>query len=196
MIRFNFKTCVVTSDALSEDVWTLIREKGARDVSFIVDQNVAEQEEIQKLRDFREPNVRVRQHAIVAVEPTTEMVNRYSDDFRQKPPDLLIGVGGGSILDLTKAISVMALHEGSVEDYHGTGKPFTRGIDKILVPTTAGTGSEVTSGAVLLNARRFRRASAWSLCSPSEYAYAIWQKGSASPSASRNPSATLLRDFT
>jgi alcohol dehydrogenase len=153
MIRFNFKTCVVTSDALSEDVWTLIREKGARDVSFIVDQNVAEQEEIQKLRDFREPNVRVRQHAIVAVEPTTEMVNRYSDDFRQKPPDLLIGVGGGSILDLTKAISVMALHEGSVEDYHGTGKPFTRGIDKILVPTTAGTGSEVTSGAVLLNAK-------------------------------------------
>ena len=86
MIRFNFKSCVVTSDALSEDVRTLIREKGACDVGFIVDQNVAEQEGIREAEKFLEPKVRIRQYAVVAVEPTTEMVNRYSEDSARNRP--------------------------------------------------------------------------------------------------------------
>lgn len=159
MIRFDSKAIVISSDTLPDDVWALICEEGARDVGLIVDQNVAEQEEITKLRKFLESKITLRHYAICAVEPTTEMVNRYSAEFRQRPPDLLVGVGGGSILDLTKAISVMALCEGPVEDYHGTGKPFTKGIQKILVPTTAGTGSEVTKGAVLVNEKTsFKRA--------------------------------------
>jgi alcohol dehydrogenase len=53
----------------------------------------------------------------------------------------------------------MTVHEGIVEDYHGTGKPFTKGVRKILIPTTAGTGSEVTKGAVLVNEKtNFKRA--------------------------------------
>lgn len=159
MIRFDCKACVIISETLSEDIWTLIRENAARDIGLIVDENVAEQPQVKDLRTLLEAEVSIRPYAISAVEPTTEIVNRYSDEFRRRPPDLLIGVGGGSILDLTKAISVMAVHEGPVEDYHGTGKSFTKGIGKILVPTTAGTGSEVTRGAVLLNAETsFKRA--------------------------------------
>jgi alcohol dehydrogenase len=87
------------------------------------------------------------------------MVNQYSDDFRKNSPQLFIGIGGGSTLDIVKAISVMSIHDGVVEDYHGTGKAFTHGIRKILIPTTAGTGSEVTKGAVLVNEKNhFKRA--------------------------------------
>jgi alcohol dehydrogenase class IV len=50
-----------------------------------------------------------------------------------------------------KAVSVMTVNPGSVTDYHGTGKPLVAGIPKAAVPTTAGTGSEVTPGAVLVN---------------------------------------------
>jgi alcohol dehydrogenase len=61
-------------------------------------------------------------------------------------------------MDLTKAVSVMAIHEGLVEAYHGTRKPFLNAIPKVLIPSTSGTGSEVTPGAVLVNTKtKFKR---------------------------------------
>ncbi|MGE5702879.1 MAG: iron-containing alcohol dehydrogenase, partial [Clostridia bacterium] len=66
--------------------------------------------------------------------------------------DLLIGVGGGSALDLTKLAAVLAPLEGNVRDYmnlSGNRTPAHRGIPKILIPTTSGTGSEVTNVTVL-----------------------------------------------
>ena len=66
--------------------------------------------------------------------------------------DMVIGVGGGSALDLTKLAGVLASHEGKVEDYlnlTGTKKISKKGLPKILIPTTSGTGSEVTNISVL-----------------------------------------------
>ncbi|MEH7335270.1 iron-containing alcohol dehydrogenase [Neobacillus drentensis] len=66
--------------------------------------------------------------------------------------DMVIGVGGGSALDLTKLAGVLASHEGKVEDYlnlTGTKKVTKKGLPKILIPTTSGTGSEVTNISVL-----------------------------------------------
>lgn len=66
--------------------------------------------------------------------------------------DLIIGLGGGIALDLAKLAAVLAVHEGSVADYlnlTGTRKIVKKGIPKLLIPTTAGTGSEVTNIAVL-----------------------------------------------
>jgi alcohol dehydrogenase len=66
--------------------------------------------------------------------------------------DMVIGVGGGSALDLTKLAGVLASHEGKVEDYlnlTGTKEITKKGLPKILIPTTSGTGSEVTNISVL-----------------------------------------------
>ncbi|OES46339.1 iron-containing alcohol dehydrogenase [Domibacillus iocasae] len=66
--------------------------------------------------------------------------------------DLVIGVGGGSALDLAKLAAVLSVHEGSVKDYlnlSGTKQLTEKGLPKILIPTTAGTGSEVTNISVL-----------------------------------------------
>jgi alcohol dehydrogenase class IV len=71
--------------------------------------------------------------------------------IRESGADFVIGVGGGSAMDLAKAAAVVAKHEGSVADYlnlTGTRKPLGRGIPVALLPTTAGTGSEVTDIAV------------------------------------------------
>lgn len=66
--------------------------------------------------------------------------------------DLVIGFGGGSALDLAKLAAVMLKNEGKVEDYlnlTGERSLSERGVPKILIPTTAGTGSEVTNISVL-----------------------------------------------
>lgn len=66
--------------------------------------------------------------------------------------DLVIGMGGGSALDLAKMTAVLSQQEGRVEDYlnlSGTKEIQKKGLPQILIPTTAGTGSEVTNIAVL-----------------------------------------------
>jgi alcohol dehydrogenase len=63
--------------------------------------------------------------------------------------DLLVGVGGGSVMDAAKAASILAVNEGaSVRDLL-EGKALTKSLPKILVPTTAGTGSEWSTAAVV-----------------------------------------------
>ncbi|SEG69836.1 iron-containing alcohol dehydrogenase [Bosea lathyri] len=64
-------------------------------------------------------------------------------------PDLVIGIGGGSCMDLAKAVAVMLAHGGNIRDYYGEFQVPGPVLPLILVPTTSGTGSEVTPVAVL-----------------------------------------------
>lgn len=68
---------------------------------------------------------------------------------RQEGCDLVVGVGGGSSLDTAKAIGIMLTNEGHIRDYVGINKVVHQAAPVIAVPTTAGTGSEVTIWSVL-----------------------------------------------
>lgn len=74
---------------------------------------------------------------------------RVADAARGFAPDLVIGIGGGSCLDLAKTVALLLRHGGSPEHYYGEGKVPGPILPMIAVPTTAGTGSEVTPVAVL-----------------------------------------------
>lgn len=63
--------------------------------------------------------------------------------------DGLVAVGGGSPIDCAKAIAVLATHGGAVMDYEGRGKISGNVLPLIAIPTTAGTGSEVTFSSVI-----------------------------------------------
>ncbi len=69
-------------------------------------------------------------------------------------PDLVIGVGGGSCLDMAKCVAVLVTHGGKPQDYYGEHKVPGPVMPLIAVPTTAGTGSEVTPVAVLSDSER------------------------------------------
>jgi alcohol dehydrogenase len=64
-------------------------------------------------------------------------------------PDMVIGIGGGSCLDMAKCVALILAHGGRVEDYYGEFKVPGPTLPVIALPTTAGTGSEVTPVAVL-----------------------------------------------
>ncbi len=88
----------------------------------------------------------------VKTEPSPKLINDAVDKFKDKSLDLIIAVGGGSVLDTGKAVSAMLKADGSVEDYLegiGTKKHSGGKVPFIGVPTTAGTGSEGTKNAVI-----------------------------------------------
>lgn len=64
--------------------------------------------------------------------------------LRQEGCDILVACGGGSPIDAAKAIAAMATNPGKITDYMGQGKLTKAGVPVIAIPTTAGTGSEVT----------------------------------------------------
>jgi len=85
----------------------------------------------------------------VEPDPRIEIVGQAADHTRKESCDAVLGVGGGSSMDIAKATAVMMSNPGKIEDYAGVGKIPNPLPPVLLVPTTAGTGSEVTSIAVL-----------------------------------------------
>ena len=84
-------------------------------------------------------------------EPTTAILNKGKEHALEQTVDIIIGVGGGSVMDTAKGIAGLVTNGGIVEDYHA-GKEFLNPPQPfILIPTTSGTGSEVTNNAVVKN---------------------------------------------
>lgn len=84
----------------------------------------------------------------VEPEPSFKTVGKCSDIVKKEKAQMLIGIGGGSPMDITKAASVMATNAPPLEQYVGVNLIPKPGLPTILVPTTAGTGSEVTPIAI------------------------------------------------
>ena len=81
--------------------------------------------------------------------PTASMVDAGVAAAVQCQPDLLVGLGGGSAMDACKAINLVFCCGGQIADYRGAGKATTDLLPMIAIPTTAGTGSEVQSYAII-----------------------------------------------
>ena len=87
--------------------------------------------------------------------PDIELVDRAADAYRENGCDGLVGLGGGSSLDTAKSIGVVARHGGSIADYEWGREPIEERIPPLVaIPTTAGTGSEVTLWAVITDHER------------------------------------------
>ncbi|MFP5288738.1 MAG: iron-containing alcohol dehydrogenase, partial [Thermoanaerobaculia bacterium] len=85
----------------------------------------------------------------VAENPTSLHVEEGRRFAAELGPDLLVGLGGGSAMDCAKGINFLLTNGGRMEDYRGTGKASKPMLPSIGVPTTAGTGSEAQSYALI-----------------------------------------------
>ncbi|MFH1725867.1 MAG: iron-containing alcohol dehydrogenase [Elusimicrobiota bacterium] len=159
IFKFQAKTEVIVSDDLIASVLKVAESERSTKVGVICDKALSRDKRMEGLAEALRAKYPIVLTMPEAIEPTTDRVDEVARIFRGKDVDLLVAVGGGSTLDLAKAVSVMAQTEDSVTKYHGTGEPLPPGITKIMVPSTAGTGSEVTPGAVLVNKETsFKRA--------------------------------------
>ena len=85
----------------------------------------------------------------VVSEPSMEYTEEGLKAFKEAQADLLIAVGGGSPIDAAKAISALARNPGKMSDFMGANKIPQMGAPLIAIPTTAGTGSEVTQFTII-----------------------------------------------
>lgn len=101
------------------------------------------------LRYLDESGVEYEIYSKVEPEPSVETVDEIMDLIRCLKIDSVIGFGGGSCLDAAKAASIALQNPGSILNYLGSNLVKRKGVNIIGIPTTAGTGSEVTKYAVL-----------------------------------------------
>lgn len=85
----------------------------------------------------------------VEPEPPARIVDECAKVIREGMYDVVIGLGGGSSLDIAKGSAIMATNPGAILDYVGFETVHKPGLPKILIPTTAGSGSEVTRSLVV-----------------------------------------------
>lgn len=122
---------------------------GARKALLVMDQALSETELGRQVQEvFENGPVEAVPYFRIRPEPAPELADEGADLARQEQVDCVVGVGGGSTLDVAKAIGVLVTNEGKALDYVGLNLVKSAGLPTVMVPTTSGTGSETTFTAV------------------------------------------------
>jgi alcohol dehydrogenase class IV len=136
----------------TEEIDKILKKLKINKVYLLCDPILKEIKAVEKVTTILEDNdVEYTISTNVMAEPSVEKGNEIVEEVREDQPDLIIGLGGGSTLDLAKAASLIAPQKGSIENYLNLTGDMTLGevkIPNILMPSTSGTGAEVTDIAV------------------------------------------------
>lgn len=127
----------------------LVKSLGGKRVLVVGDPGVAKAGLVDRVVATLGSGVPVTTFTDVESDPDASSVDAGVQVARSKECDLIVGVGGGSAMDVAKVIGVMLTNPGNVRDYSGMGKIGRPGVPVIAIPTTSGTGSELTIWSVL-----------------------------------------------
>jgi len=118
---------------------------GARKALIVTDKGVVKADLLSSVQDsLKAQKIDFDIFDKVEAEPPSGNVDDGAQMAVDNKADIVIGVGGGSSLDVAKGVAIMARNKGKILDYAGMDLVPGTGLPKILLPTTAGTGSEVT----------------------------------------------------
>ncbi len=136
-----------------------VKALGGRKVLLVADPFLARTGKLKKIQQHLSScQIQVVTYDSVTGEPTTEQGDACGQLGREENCNLVVGIGGGSVLDTAKAAAILITNGGSVKDYQGLNKVPEPGLPTIMVPTTAGTGSEVTFTAVFVRKQLQKKA--------------------------------------
>lgn len=134
------------------DLPALVQELGGSKAFLVVDPGLAAAGLLERITaPLAQGRVPYEVYDRVDPEPGLKLADNGAALARKAKCDCVIGVGGGSAMDVAKAVSILLTNGGKAVDYLGLGKIKKPGVPKIMVPTTAGTGAEVTFTAVFIN---------------------------------------------
>lgn len=126
------------------------RKFGSSKACIITDEGVMKAGSVDRIRTpLKKEGIEVEVFGKVEAEPPVRVVDECSEFIRKGKYNLIIGLGGGSSLDTAKAAAIMGTRQGSVREICGMDIIPKRGIPKVLIPTTGGTGAEATRAFVV-----------------------------------------------
>ena len=136
---------------VSSKAGDLVRGTGAKSALIVTDETMERLGVAERIAEaVRKGGVEVSVFSKVEPEPSVETTDEAAKIARGMNAGAVIGLGGGSSMDVAKAVAVLVNNEGSASNYQGLGLVKKPGVPKIMIPTTSGTGSEVTFTAVLI----------------------------------------------
>jgi alcohol dehydrogenase len=151
---YDSRTRVIFGQGAVNRLGELAREIGARRVLLVTDKGLKQAgHERPATRSLEAAGLAVAVFDDVTPNPTTDDVDRALEVARREQIDLLVGLGGGSSLDCAKGVNFLFTNGGRMEDYRGLGRAKLPFLPMIAVPTTAGTGSEAQSFALIADAK-------------------------------------------
>lgn len=146
-----------------------IRNLGFSTITAIVDSGVFTNIHTKRaLQSIEQEGISLNVFKNTAVEPDYDYLDSFTAQIRSSKSGALIGIGGGSTLDLTKGVATLLTNPGPAIAYRGFPELKSRPLPVIAVPTTAGTGSEVTYNAVFTDNKEKKK-----LGINSEYNYPV-----------------------
>lgn len=150
--QYLMPTRVECGNGISTKTGEMIKELGATNVFVVTDKGVRAANLLDGIeRSLQAVNLVYEIFDEVEPNPSAETIEKGTNAIKQSKSDIVLAIGGGSSIDTAKGIAVMATNSGSILDYGGVGKIKEQGLPIVAIPTTAGTGSEVTNTTVITN---------------------------------------------
>lgn len=132
-----------------------IEKLGGEKVFLVTDEGVSRTNFFMKILDnLNQHGIEVEVFSNVESDPSVETVEKAFFRYNQKKVFVLLAIGGGSPMDTAKAIGILATNGGKISDYEGINTFNTPPLPLIAIPTTAGTGSEVSGSCVITDTER------------------------------------------
>ncbi len=151
---FQLRTRIVFGPDAIDKLGELASELGARRALVVSDPGVIAVGHTQHgLNALRRAGIDAHLFEGVHENPSTDDVDRGVAVAKRHDPEVLVGLGGGSSMDCAKGINFLYSNGGRMQDYWGVGKALKPMLPMIAVPTTAGTGSETQSFALISDAK-------------------------------------------
>lgn len=133
----------------------MLDEIDSRHVFLISDRGLESVGVVKKIQDIIDgAGIQCTTYLDVKPNPTVDIVNEAVARYKESGATCIVALGGGSPIDVAKAVGVLVNYGGNIIDYEGPGKVPGPGVPMIAIPTTAGTGSEVTASAVITDESR------------------------------------------
>lgn len=150
VFKISSKSEVLFGPGVSAQLTQQLKEYGCQKPLVVFDQGVEKAGVIAPILDqLTKENVQFISFGEVLPDPPDSMINECGKIAREANVDSVIGIGGGSSLDTAKAVNVLLGNPGDIQRYLGPGTPHKPSRPLFLIPTTAGTGSEVTYVSVV-----------------------------------------------
>jgi alcohol dehydrogenase len=138
------------------------KAEGAHRALLVSDPGIVEAGHVERaMRSLYHAGILTRLYDGVGENPTTDHVARGLEIARKFDVDFIIGLGGGSSMDCAKGVNFLLTNGGRIADYWGVNKATKPLLPLIAIPTTAGTGSEAQSAALITDPHSHAKMACW-----------------------------------